>query len=94
MIEQGSSFLSNPKNGRHLISETSGFANAIDVVAYEFNDEKGKNEVSWAWPLYHKINDAFKRASEITRIPYEWGGNWSGKKADGPHFQLPRRQYP
>ena len=35
-------------------------------------------EVRWDWPLYHKL----------------WGGDWKGDFKDGPHWQLPWREYP
>jgi len=27
------------------------------------------------------------------RIPIEWGGDWKSFP-DGPHYQLPRKEYP
>ena len=71
---------SKTMRSRHLTGH------AIDVVAYD-------DGVSWAWPLYEKIYQAFTEASEITEIPFEWGGNWESFK-DGPHFQLSWEDYP
>ena len=34
-----------------------------------------------------------KLAAEDIGIPLEWGGDWTSFK-DGPHFQLPWRDYP
>lgn len=48
--------------------------------------------VQWHWPLYHRIARAMKKAAKELKIPIEWGGDW--KRPDGPHFQLPRKQYP
>jgi peptidoglycan L-alanyl-D-glutamate endopeptidase CwlK len=36
--------------------------------------------------------DAMKLAAEQLDIPLEWGGDWISFQ-DGPHFQLPRKQY-
>lgn len=72
---------SRTMNSRHL----SG--HAVDLVAFIDGD------VSWDWPLYHKIADAMFDASEIAGVSIEWGGNWKSFK-DGPHFQLPWDLYP
>ncbi|HAP0139733.1 TPA: M15 family metallopeptidase [Escherichia coli] len=66
---------SQTMNSRHLTGD------AVDVVAYV-----GGN-VSWDWPLYGKIAQAFKQAAEELNTPVEWGGDWKTLK-DGPHFQL------
>lgn len=50
-------------------------------------------QVRWDWPLYYKIADAMKRAAKELNIPIEWGGDWR-KFKDGPHFQLPWKEYP
>lgn len=50
-------------------------------------------EIRWDWPLYSKLNEAMQRAGEIVNIPIEWGGSWISFK-DGPHFQLPWKDYP
>jgi peptidoglycan L-alanyl-D-glutamate endopeptidase CwlK len=50
-------------------------------------------KVAWDWPLYSKVAEAMKLASKQLNIPIEWGGDWKTFK-DGPHFQLPWRQYP
>jgi len=51
-------------------------------------------KVKWDWPLYYKISSAMFIASKELNIPIEWGGNWKGKNKDGPHFQLPWKDYP
>ena len=56
---------------------------AVDVVAYI------GSQVSWEWPLYEKIAQAFKQAAAELGIAIEWGGDWKTLK-DGPHFQLKR----
>lgn len=58
---------------------------AVDVVALE------GDKISWEWPLYEKIAVAMKTAAKELGIPVEWGGDW--KMRDGPHFQLPIKQY-
>ncbi|MEX2296264.1 MAG: M15 family metallopeptidase [Dongiaceae bacterium] len=72
---------SRTMNSRHLTGH------AVDLGA----DVGG--ELRWDWPLYHRIADAMKRAAEELGVPIEWGGDWHSFK-DGPHFQLPREQYP
>jgi peptidoglycan L-alanyl-D-glutamate endopeptidase CwlK len=76
---------SRTQNSRHLTGH------AIDVAAYVMID--GKNEVRWDWPLYTKIARAMNLAAEELGIHIEWGGSWLSFP-DGPHFQLPRKEYP
>lgn len=49
--------------------------------------------VRWDWNLYRKINEAMQQAAAELKIPLEWGGNWK-TFPDGPHWQLPWKQYP
>lgn len=49
--------------------------------------------VRWDWPLYDRIAIAMKQAAFDLNIPIEWGGDWKSFK-DGPHFQLPWKEYP
>ena len=60
---------------------------AVDLGAWV--DE----QVDWSWPLYSKIADAMMLAGNQLNVPIEWGGNWE-KFKDGPHFQLPWKEYP
>lgn len=60
---------------------------AVDLVALL------DGQVRWDWPLYYKIADAMKKAAAELSIPIEWGGDWR-KFPDGPHFQLPWKEYP
>ncbi|EPI9183033.1 M15 family metallopeptidase, partial [Escherichia coli] len=55
----------------------------VDVVAWV------GSQVSWDWPLYEKIAQAFKQAAAELGTAIEWGGDWKTLK-DGPHFQLKR----
>ena len=51
-------------------------------------------EVRWDWPLYHKLAISVKEAARRLGTPIEWGGDWTGGFKDGPHWQLPWREYP
>lgn len=68
-------------NSRHLTGH------AVDLGALV------SGKVRWDWPLYFKIADAMKAASAELSIPVEWGGDWK-KFKDGPHWQLPHKEYP
>lgn len=68
-------------NSRHLNGH------AVDLAAMV------GSEVRWDWPLYHKIAAAMKQAAKELNVPIEWGGDWRSFK-DGPHFQLPWKDYP
>ncbi len=50
-------------------------------------------EVRWDWPLYHQLEPIVKAAAAHERIAIEWGGDWKTFK-DGPHWQLPWKEYP
>ena len=65
--------------------------------------------VSWDWPLYHRLADVIRAASAHENVPIRWGGTWKLLSAiqgpitakilsrsfpDGPHFELPRANYP
>lgn len=68
-------------NSRHITGH------AVDLGAWV------DGEVRWDWPLYNQIAKAMKAAAAELNIPIEWGGDWSRFK-DGPHWQLPRKEYP
>lgn len=72
---------SKTMNSRHLTGH------AVDVVALL------DGAVRWDWPLYDRIAKAFKAAAKAEGVPLEWGGDWP-RFRDGPHFQLPWKQYP
>lgn len=68
---------------------------AVDLYAYV------AGEARWDWPLYAVIAKAMKDAAVIEGVSLRWGGDWDGdgdssdeKFKDGPHFELPRKQYP
>lgn len=50
-------------------------------------------QVSWDWPLYHRLAGIVKSAAQLESVPIEWGGDWRTFK-DGPHWQLPWGAYP
>lgn len=60
---------------------------AVDLGAYV------GGQVRWDWPLYHKLAATVKKAAAEVGVPIEWGGDWKSFP-DGPHFQLPHKEYP
>lgn len=50
-------------------------------------------KVRWDWPLYQRLALVIKKAAIDKSVPIEWGGDWLTFK-DGPHWQLPRSEYP
>ena len=72
---------SQTMNSRHITGH------AVDLGAWVGTG------VRWEWPLYPKIADAMKAAAQELGILVEWGGDWKTFK-DGPHFQLPWKEYP
>jgi len=73
-------------NSRH-IPKPDGFSRAVDIAPLD------GGQVSWAWPLYFKLAPIIKQAAKECEIPIEWGGDWRTFK-DGPHWQLPFKNYP
>lgn len=72
---------SQTMRSRHLTGH------AVDLGAYV------AGSVRWDWPLYHKLAVAVKQAAAELQVPIEWGGDWATFK-DGPHWQLPWKEYP
>jgi peptidoglycan L-alanyl-D-glutamate endopeptidase CwlK len=72
---------SQTMKSRHLTGH------AVDLGAYV------NGSVRWDWPLYNQLADAMKKAAAELNVPIEWGGDWATLK-DGPHFQLPWKDYP
>lgn len=77
---------SKTMRSRH-IPAPNGYGHAVDVAA----TIGGK--IRWDWPLYDRIARAMKAAAKKEKVLIEWGGDWSSFK-DGPHFQLPWKEYP
>jgi peptidoglycan L-alanyl-D-glutamate endopeptidase CwlK len=50
-------------------------------------------EVSWDWPLYNRLAKIVKAAAVAENVSITWGGDWRTFK-DGPHWELPWKQYP
>lgn len=68
-------------NSRHITGHAVDLAPWVD------------DEVRWDWPLFGPIATAMKTAARELKIPIEWGGDWKTFR-DGPHFQLPWKEYP
>lgn len=77
---------SKTMKSRHLPG-ADGKSRAVDIAPLD------GGQVSWAWPMYHKLAPVIKQAAKELGIPIEWGGDWRTFK-DGPHWQLPWREYP
>jgi peptidoglycan LD-endopeptidase CwlK len=71
---------SKTMNSRHLTGH------AVDLIAWV------DRTVNWNLIHYERIAAAMKEAGRELGIPVEWGGDWKTFK-DGPHFQLPWKEY-
>lgn len=83
LVDSGAS---QTMNSRH-IPGADGYAKAVDLGAWV------DDQVDWSWPLYVKIAAAMKEAAKELKLPIECGLDWITFR-DGPHFQLPRKEYP
>ena len=72
--------LSKTMNSRHLVGLAVDFAPLVD------------GQVTWKWPAFKPVADAFKAAARELDIAIEWGGDWRRFK-DGPHIELSRAVY-
>ncbi len=72
---------------RHLAHPIDALSRAVDIAPYV------NGQVSWAWPLYYRLQRIVKLAARQLGVPIEWGGDWIRFK-DGPHWQLPWKDYP
>lgn len=68
-------------NSRHLTGH------AVDLAPFV------GGQVSWDWPLYHRLARVVKEAAKLEGVPITWGGDWRTFK-DGPHWELPWKEYP
>jgi peptidoglycan L-alanyl-D-glutamate endopeptidase CwlK len=68
-------------NSRHLTGH------AVDIAPYV------GGKIRWDWPLYHQLAKVVKKAAAELGIPIQWGGDRRSFK-DGPHWELPWKQYP
>lgn len=71
---------------RH-IPAANGYSHAVDLACTI------KGAVRWDWPLYDSLAKRMKAAAKAENVPLEAGADWVSFK-DGPHFQLPWKQYP
>ena len=71
---------------RHL-KAPNGYAHAVDLAVVM------KDSVTLHLPMYDRLSKAMKAAAKAEKVPLEWGGDWL-KFKDGPHFQLPWKEYP
>lgn len=77
---------SKTMKSRHLTGH------AVDLWALYDIDRDGDLDISWVEKHYEPIAVAMKAAAKDLNIPIEWGVDlW---KWDGPHFQLPWKDYP
>ena len=72
--------LSKTMNSRHLTGHAVDFAPLVG------------GEVTWKWPAFQPVANAFKQAAKELNVAIEWGGDWK-KFKDGPHIELNRRVY-
>jgi peptidoglycan L-alanyl-D-glutamate endopeptidase CwlK len=94
LLQQGAT---KTMNSRHLTGH------AVDLGAMM------DGTVRWDWGLYLKLAEIIRSASACEKVPIRWGGTWkllsaiqgpiTGKNLsrsfpDGPHFELPRANYP
>ena len=77
---------SKTMKSRHLPG-ADGKSRAVDIAPLL------GGKVSWDWPLFYKLAPIIKAAATDIGIPIEWGGDWRTFK-DGPHWQLPWKDYP
>lgn len=68
-------------NSRHLTGHAVDLAPVIN------------GDVSWDWPLYHRLAKHVKAAAAELGVPITWGGDWRTFK-DGPHWELSWKAYP
>lgn len=66
-------------DSRHL----TGHAVDLGPLPLDWND----------WPAFRAMADAVLRAAKAEGVPITWGGSWPTFR-DGPHFELPRGDYP
>lgn len=72
---------SQTANSRHLTGHAVDIAATID------------GGVRWDWPLYPRLAEVIKAEASRLGVPIVWGGDWRTLR-DGPHFELPRGEYP
>ena len=78
LVDSGAS---TTMNSRHITGHAVDLGVVID------------GEVRWDWPLYHILAGSMKQAAEDLGLLIEAGASWK-TFPDGPHFQLPHKEYP
>jgi peptidoglycan L-alanyl-D-glutamate endopeptidase CwlK len=73
--------LSKTMNSRHLVGLAVDFAPLLE-----------DGSITWKWPAFKPVANAFKRAAKELKIEIEWGGDWKSFR-DGPHLQLSSKVY-
>lgn len=73
-------------NSRHLVAP-NGLAHAVDLVVMI------GSRISWEFSLYARLAGIVREAARQLGTPVDWGGDWKSLR-DGPHFELPWKQYP
>jgi peptidoglycan L-alanyl-D-glutamate endopeptidase CwlK len=68
-------------NSRHLTGH------AVDIAPWI------NRKPSWHWPHYDVLSESIKIAAAQEHVPLTWGGDWATFR-DGPHWELPRKDYP
>jgi peptidoglycan L-alanyl-D-glutamate endopeptidase CwlK len=81
LMAAGASSLKDPTRSRHVTGHAVDLAPMIGGT------------VRWDWPLYHQLAAVVKDAAKAENVPIQWGGDWRTFK-DGPHWELPWKQYP
>jgi peptidoglycan L-alanyl-D-glutamate endopeptidase CwlK len=76
-------------NSRHLTGHAVDLAPMLDFD----NDGKIETFEMFDWPLTHRLAKIVKAAAVAENVPLTWGGDWRTFK-DGPHWELPWKQYP
>lgn len=94
LLKQGAT---RTMNSRHITGHAVDLAPMVGVT------------VRWDWPLYLQLAEIVRSASVSENVPIRWGGTWKLLSAingpitakvlsrsfpDGPHFELPRANYP
>lgn len=78
LVAQG---FSKTMKSRHLTGH------AVDLIPLL------NGKLRWDWPAIYQIAPVVKLAAAELKVPIEWGGDWRSFK-DGPHYQLPWKDYP
>jgi peptidoglycan LD-endopeptidase CwlK len=77
---------SKTMKSRHLTGHAVDIAPMLDL------DGDGDLDASWLQKHFDPLAGAMKQAAQELNVPIEWGFELWGW--DGPHFQLPWREYP